>query len=133
LVKTKKPDTDNEDEEPIPKKHKKGGKGKPDKQKPLGEMVLNTKRNMDWDCNGKYRGIFKGKVIAETPPFNRSGLITCNKWHVQGRCWKECAHKESHKPFGDENCKKTYDAWVKDLKAKTPDGVSGMILYQKRT
>jgi hypothetical protein len=113
IVNQKKTEINNDDDEPLPKKQKKGGKEKPDKQKPLGEMVLNTKRNMDWDCNGKYHKIFKGKVINETPPFHNSGLITCNKWHIQGRCWKECARKDSHKPVTD-------DAWVKDLKANKP-------------
>jgi hypothetical protein len=119
-VRTKKPDDDDDDDEPIPKKHKKGGKKDLEKQKTLGEMILNTKRVMDWDCKGKYHKIFKGKVIGETPPFNNSGIITCNKWHIQGRCFKECPRKETHKPFADENCKKVYDTWVKDLKAKNP-------------
>jgi hypothetical protein len=120
LVKSKKITEDSDDDEPVPKKHKKGGKPQSEKHKALGEMIINSKRNMEWDCKGKYHKIFKGKVISETPPFNNTGLITCNKWHVQGRCFKECARKDSHKPFADENCKKDYDAWVKDLKAKNP-------------
>jgi hypothetical protein len=76
------------------------GDGKPDKKrlkdkdskfKDLGDMVKNGQEVQDWILPGaKYKAIFTKEVIGSTPPFNDSGLITCNKWHVRGFCY-ECA------------------------------------------
>jgi len=54
-------------------------------------MVKNGQAVQDWILPGaKYKAIFTKEVIGSTPPFNDSGLITCNKWHVRGFCY-ECA------------------------------------------
>jgi hypothetical protein len=89
LIWSKKLTKDSGDGKPVPKKQK-GGKQQSEKHKALGEMIIYPKWNMDWNCKGKYHKIFRGKVISETPPFNNTGLITCNKWHIQGWRFKEC-------------------------------------------
>jgi hypothetical protein len=58
--------------------------------------------------------------MADTPPFNDSGLITCNKWHVQRFCDEKCDRKKSHKKFDSASQKNAYDTWVKSLIAKLP-------------
>jgi len=66
-------------------------KDKDSKFKDLGDMVKNGQAVQDWILPGaKYKAIFTKEVIGSTPPFNDSGLITCNKWHVRGFCY-ECA------------------------------------------
>jgi hypothetical protein len=62
-------------------------------------------------CIKKYKLIFN-KGVKLTPPFNDQGLITCNKWHVQGYCFKGYDRKASHKDFTNET-----------LKAKNPTQV----------
>jgi hypothetical protein len=87
------------------------------KYKELGEMVRNTQTNQDWIMPGsKYKAVFTKEVIGSTPPFNDSGLITCNKWHVRGFCYEKCNRKGSHKKFDSASHKTTYDAWIKALK-----------------
>jgi hypothetical protein len=105
----------------------KNGKKKPkdkdtrDKFKDLGEMVKNTQAVQDWILAGnKHKQMFTKEVIGATPPFNDSGLITCNKWHVRGFCYEKCDRKESRRKFYSASHKSAYDAWIKVLKAKAP-------------
>jgi hypothetical protein len=85
-------------------------------------MVRNGSQQADWKIPGsKYRQIFTPDVIAFTSPFNATGLITCNKWHVQGFCYEKCNRKASHKNFESAPHKSAFEKWVKDLKAKTLD------------
>jgi hypothetical protein len=87
----------------------------------LGNMVKNPNAVQDWILTGvKYKAIFSKDVIANTPAFNDSGLITCNKWHARGFCYEKCDRKGSHKKFESAPHKTAYDKWVKDLKAKNP-------------
>ncbi len=84
-------------------------------------MVKNTQGVQDWFLPGaKYKALFTRDVIGSTPPFNDSGLITCNKWHVRGFCYKKCTRKGSHKKFESNAHKTAYGTWVKALKAKAP-------------
>lgn len=87
----------------------------------LGAMVRNSSQPQEWKVPGqKYRQIFTSDVISNTPAFNASGLVTCNKWHVQGFCYEKCDRKASHKNFDSAPHKSAYDKWVKELKAKNP-------------
>jgi hypothetical protein len=110
-----------------------GGENKSDKKrlrdkdnkdnrfKELGDMVKNGQAVQEWIMPGnKYKVIFSKEVISTTPPFNDSGLITCNKWHVRGFCYEKCDRKGSHKKFDSVSHKTTYDTWIKTLKAKNP-------------
>jgi hypothetical protein len=84
-------------------------------------MVKNTQVVQDWFLPGaKYKALFTRDVIGSTPPFNDSGLITCNKWHVRGFCYEKCNRKGSHKKFESNAHKTAYGTWVKALKAKAP-------------
>jgi hypothetical protein len=113
-------DTDPSDQGKIVKKTKDLKDGK-DRFKDLGEMVKNTQAVQDWILpGGKYKSLFTKDVISTTPPFNDSGLITCNKWHVRGFCYEKCDRKNSHKKFESNSHKATYDMWIKALKAKLP-------------
>jgi hypothetical protein len=110
-----------------------GGENKSDKKrirdkdnkdnrfKELGDMVKNGQAVQEWimPCN-KYKAIFSKEVISSTLPFNDSGLITCNKWHVRGFCYEKCDRKGSHKKFDSVSHKTAYDTWIKTLKAKNP-------------
>ena len=107
------------------KKRNKTNKDKDDKDKThykeLGNMVKNPSQVLDWKVIGsKYKKVFTKEVMASTPVFNESGLITCNKWHVQGFCYEKCERRASHKPFTSVACKAAYDKWVKEQKAKAP-------------
>jgi hypothetical protein len=87
----------------------------------LGAMVKNPHSVQDWILPGtKYKNIFTKVVIANTPAFNDSGLVTCNKWHVRGFCYEKCDRKNSHKKFDSASHRTTYDKWIKELKAKSP-------------
>jgi hypothetical protein len=87
----------------------------------LGALVHITSQNQDWKIIGnKYRSIFIPDLTASTPPFNSTGLITCNKWHVQGFCYEKCDRKASHKPFESASHKSNYDKWIREIKAKNP-------------
>jgi hypothetical protein len=103
------------------KKRTKDLKDKENKFKDLGDMVKNAHANQDWILSGqKYKAIFTRDVIAATPPFNDTGLITCNKWHARGFCYEKCDRKGSHKKFESASHKATYDSWIKALKSKAP-------------
>jgi hypothetical protein len=107
---------------------KKRGKVEKDKDekdksnyKDLGNMVKNQNPVNDWKVVGsKYKKVFTKEIMAQTPAFNEQGLITCNKWHVQGFCYEKCDRKASHKPFTSATHRAAYDKWVKEQKAKAP-------------
>jgi hypothetical protein len=87
----------------------------------LGDMVKNNQAVQEWFLPGaKYKSVFTKEVIGNTPPFNDTGLITCNKWHVRGFCCEKCNRKGSHKKFESAPNKNAYDAWIKALKSKNP-------------
>ncbi len=89
--------------------------------KDLGEMVKNTQAVQDWILPGqRYKTIITKEVIGTTPPFNDSGLVTCNKWHLRGFCYEKCERRGSHKKFESASHKTAYDSWMKALKAKAP-------------
>jgi hypothetical protein len=45
----------------------------------------------EWKVVGtKNKKTFTKDVMANTPAFNETGLMTCNKWHVQGLYYKKC-------------------------------------------
>jgi hypothetical protein len=99
------------------KKREKDQKG--NKFKDLGEMIKNSQAVQEWIMPGfRYKALFTKDVIGSTPPFNESGLITCNKWHVRGFCYEKCERKGSHKKFESASHKSTYDSWIKTLKSK---------------
>jgi hypothetical protein len=103
------------------KKKLKNKDTKDNKLKDLGEMVKNSQAVQDWILPGpKYKALFTKEVIGGTPPFNDSGLITCNKWHVRGFCYEKCKRKGSHKKFESPAHKAAYDSWTKALKSKAP-------------
>jgi hypothetical protein len=122
----RKSDLDSSDsEEEIRKKKTKTTKDKDEKDKSnfrdLGNMVKNQNQVQDWKVTGaKYKKVFTKETMASTPAFNETGLITCNKWHVQGFCYEKCERKASHKPFSSATHKAAYDKWVKEQKAKAP-------------
>jgi hypothetical protein len=105
-----------------PKGNKDGGRDRFQYQyRDLGTMIRNGSQPVEWKLPGfKYRAIFTPEIIASTPPFNATGLITCNKWHVQGFCYEKCDRKASHKNFESASHKSAFDKWIKDLKAKNP-------------
>jgi len=114
-------DEDDQEDGKNGKKKIKDAKDDKDKFKDLGEMVKNTQGVQDWFLPGaKYKALFTRDVIGSTPPFNDSGLITCNKWHVRGFCYEKCNRKGSHKKFESNAHKTVYDTWVKAIKAKAP-------------
>jgi hypothetical protein len=85
------------------------------KHRDLGNMVRNPSPNNNWKVVGqKYKNHFKREVMASTPAFNETGLITCNKWHIQGFCYKKCERKASNKAFSSATHKASYDKWVKE-------------------
>jgi len=105
----------------LGKKRLKDLKDKDNKFKDLGDMIKNNHAVQDWILSGqKYKTVFSREVITSTPPFNDSGLITCNKWHVRGFCYEKCERKGSHKKFESASHKTVYDNWIKALKAKAP-------------
>jgi len=72
-------DEDDQEDGKNGKKKIKDAKDDKDKFKDLGEMVKNTQVVQDWFLPGaKYKALFTRDVIGSTPPFNDSGLITCN-------------------------------------------------------
>jgi len=87
----------------------------------LGAMLRNSTQVAEWKLPTiKYKGIFAQETNAATPPFNATGLITCNKWHVQGFRYEKCDRKGTHKSFESASHKAAFDKWIKDLKAKKP-------------
>ena len=122
----KKSDSDGKDsDEEAKKKCLKLAKEKKEKDKSnfrdLGNMVKNPHPVNEWKVVGsKYKKTFPKEVMATTPAFNESGLITCNKWHVQGFCFEKCDRKASHRPFVSAAHRTAYDSWVKDKKARVP-------------
>jgi hypothetical protein len=112
---------DVDDDENDRKKKLKNKVTKDNKLKDLGEMVKNVQAVQDWILPGpKYKVLFTKEVIGGTPPFNDSGLITCNKWHVRRFCYENCERKGSHKKFESPAHKAAYDSWIKALKSKAP-------------
>jgi hypothetical protein len=112
---------DADEEDNGRKKKLKNKDTKDNKLKDLGEMVKNSQAVLDWILPGpKYKALFTKEVIGGTPPFNESGLITCNKWHVRGFCYEKCKRKGSHKKFESPAHKAAYDSWIKALKSKAP-------------
>jgi len=114
-----------ESEDEAGRKRQKTQKDKDDKDKSkyrdLGNMVRNQAQVPDWKIVGqKYKAHFTKEVMSTTPPFNDSGTITCNKWHLQGFCYEKCERKSTHKPFSSASHKTAYDKWVKDQKSKMP-------------
>jgi hypothetical protein len=105
-----------------PRFAKEGGREKNrEDYRDLGAMVRNGSQQIEWKVTGpKYRQIFTPAVIASTPPFNATGLVTCNKWHVQGFCYEKCDRKASHKNFDSASHKSVFDKWIKELKSKCP-------------
>ena len=89
-------------------------------QKDLGTLIRNPNPNRDWICSRNYRLIFHKGVNRSTPPFNDSGLTTCNKWHVQGHCFEKCERKATHKDFPNDSLKQAYAKWVKEVKDRSP-------------
>jgi hypothetical protein len=116
-------DLDKDDQE-VPngkKKRLKDQKENKEKFKDLGEMVKNNQVVQDWILPGnKHKAIFTKEVISMTPPFNDTGLITCNKWHIRGFCYEKCDRRGSHKKFESISHKTAFDSWVKALKNKAP-------------
>jgi len=89
--------------------------------KDLGNMVKNPNPVAEWKVEGeKYKKTFTKDVMTTVPAFNKTGLVTCNKWHVQGYCFKKCERKATHKPFVSATHRSAYDKWVKEQKAKNP-------------
>ena len=87
----------------------------------IGDIVKIPQVNQDWILPGsKYKTLLTRVVMADTPPFNDSGLITCNKGHVQRFCDEKCDRKKSHKKFDSASQKNAYDTWVKSLITKLP-------------
>jgi hypothetical protein len=87
----------------------------------LGAMVQNSSQQPEWKVQGlKYKQIFTPDLITTTPPFNATGLITCNKGHVQGFCYEKCERKTTHKNFESATHKAAFDKWIKEFKAKNP-------------
>jgi len=75
----------------------------------------------DWKGEGrKNKKTFTKEVMLNTPAFKGTGLVTCNKWHVQGYCFEKCNRKATHKPFVPAPHMSVYDKWVKEQKAKNP-------------
>jgi len=107
------------------KRHKvpKGDKDDKDKShyKDLGNMVKNQHPVNEWKVTGgKYKKTFTKEIMASTPAFNESGIITCNKWHVQGFCYEKCDCKATHRPFVSAAHRTAYNKWVKEQKARVP-------------
>jgi hypothetical protein len=118
------PEQDDSDEE-SKKKRQKALKEKEDKDKhkykDLGNMVKNQQQVAEWKILGsKYKKHFTKEVMLTTPLFNETGLVTCNKWHLQGFCYEKCDRKASHKPFVSAPHKALYDKWVKEQKSQIP-------------
>jgi hypothetical protein len=114
-------DKDDQDDGKIVKKKLRDLKDNKDKFRDVGEMVKNTQAVQDWILPGhKYKSIFTREVIGSTPPFNETGLVTWNKWHIRGFCYERCDCRGSHKKFESAPHKTAYDVWVRDLKAKAP-------------
>jgi hypothetical protein len=89
--------------------------------KDLGNLVKNPNPVAEWKVEGKkYKKTFTKDVMTNTPAFNETGLVTCNKWHVQDYCFEKCERKATHKPFVSATHRSAYDKWVKEQKAKNP-------------
>jgi hypothetical protein len=106
LIPTKAIHADSDDDEKSRGCENKKKKLKSDKdkdpqggQKDLGSLIRNPNPYKDWVCSRNYRLIFHKGVNRSTPPFIVSGIITCNKWHIQGHCFKKCKRKATHKDF----------------------------------
>jgi len=118
----KKRDSDEDAVDDIAKKNKRFKDIKDpnkDKFRDLGDMVKNQQAVQEWLIpGGKYKSLFTKEVISTTPPFNESGVITCNKWHARGFCYERCDRRVSHKKFESPVHRSAYDTWIKALKAK---------------
>jgi len=91
-------DEDQGDGKNDKKKVKDAKDNKDNRFKDIGDMVKSNQAVQEWIMTGaKYKAIFTKEVIGTTPPFNDSGLITCNKWHVRGFCYEKCDRRGSHK------------------------------------
>jgi len=126
LLQKRKSDSDGEDsDEEAKKKRLKLAKEKEEKDKSnfrdLGNMVKNPNQVNEWKVLGsKYRKAFTKEVMTSTSAFNETGIITCNKWHIQGFCFEKCDRKATHKAFTSITHRTAYDKWVKEQKAKVP-------------
>ncbi len=118
----KKRDSDEDAVDDVAKKNKRFKDIKDpnkDKFRDLGDMVKNQQAVQEWLIpGGKYKSLFTKEVISTTPPFNESGVITCNKWHARGFCYERCDRRVSHKKFELPVHRSAYDTWIKALKAK---------------
>jgi hypothetical protein len=117
LVAPKPNQVDSEDEgkeRKAKKKKQKLEKEKDYQSKDLGSLVKNPNTIKEWIVSKNYRRIFNRHVNRLTPPFNDSGLIVCNKWHLQGYCFEKCDRKASHKDFTSTSHKSAYVKWVKE-------------------
>jgi hypothetical protein len=124
--KKRKSDSDGEDsDEEAKKKRLKLAKEKEEKDKSnfrdLDNMAKDPSQVNEWKVLGsKCRKTFTKEVMASTPAFNEMGIITCNKWHIQGFCFEKCKQKATHKAFSSNVHRTAYDKWVKEQKAKMP-------------
>jgi hypothetical protein len=121
--KKKHKEDDPESDEAARKKRRLKDAKDPNKEKfrDLGDMVKNQQAVQDWLIpGGQDKTLFTKEVIGTTPPFNDSGVITCNKWHIRGFCYERCDRKISHKKFESAPHRAAYDLWIKALKAKLP-------------
>jgi hypothetical protein len=74
--------------------------------KDLGKAITNPNPVKEWIVTKNYRKIFHKGVNRFTPAFNSTGDITCNKWHLQGYCFKKFECKNTHRSF-TERCTET--------------------------
>jgi hypothetical protein len=102
------------------KKKAKLDKDKDYQPKDLGNLIKNPNPVKDWLVTKNYRLIFNKHINKSTPTFNDAGLITCNKWHIQGYCFEKCDRKATHKNFPNDTLKQAYAKWVKEVRDKSP-------------
>ncbi len=102
------------------KKKAKVDKDKDYQPKDLGNIIKNPNTVKEWIVTKNYKLIFNKGINRNTPPFNDAGLITCNKWHIQGYCFEKCDRKATHKNFPNDSLKQAYGKWVKEVKDKSP-------------
>jgi hypothetical protein len=127
LVSFKPSPTDLDDEDKTNDSENKKKKARVDKDKDkeyqpkdLGNLIKNPTPIKEWIVTKNYKHIFNKHINKNTPPFNDTGLITCNKWHLQGYCFEKCDRKSTHKNFTNEALKQAYAKWAKEVKDKSP-------------
>eukprot|EP00957_Ditylum_brightwellii_P029135 2201828-Ditylum_brightwellii.AAC.1 len=79
------------------RKRKKKKRADNDKEKSL--MVTNTYQVKEFQLKEgeSLEKTFCGK-LGNKRPFWKGTCKMCTKWHIQGFCFKDCPHKESHVP-----------------------------------